>query len=446
MHITSKIIEDGISISVHDKNYSLKYPLNAWKSYPDVMKDFLNDNFSYLKILPTAIMFNETEVTLNTSSPLFQFTFYQMMLNHLPYSADYDNINISSLIKKFMNTRFNFKDYNVKFPQYQEELNEKAIINFTFGKESLLTYAVSHEIGLPSTLVYVEEPDVPLEINYRKQAKERFYREFKVDVTTLYNETALLRNPEHFNLKKSAIGDGQIITEYCLAMMPLTHYYRSKYILFGNENSCNQSYISKEGFIAHPVFDQTHRWMIELNNIAQQMTNHQAQVVSLVESLYELAILKILHSRYTEIGKYQMSCFPDDNEYGKNNYWCHHCSKCARVFILLLANNIDPKRVGFTENMLGKDFKDYFSLFSGSKNMTGWDKNCGRDEQLYSFYLAYKNGAKGYLIDKFKEQFLKDVTSREDEFFKKFFSIYDTITIPKKIKSKVTSIYKEELN
>ena len=68
-----------------------------------------------------------------------------------------------------------------------------------------------------------------------------------------------------------------------------------------------------------------------------------------------------------------------------------------------------------------------------------------RDEQLFAFYLAYKNKNKGYLIDKFKKKFLKEALAREDELYNKFFKVHRAASIPTKIKRDINSIYKEEL-
>ena len=91
------------------------------------------------------------------------------------------------------------------------------------------------------------------------------------------------------------------------------------------------------------------------------------KVVSLIEPLYELAVVKILHNRYPDLGKYQMSCFPDENEYGKHHHWCGHCSKCARIYIFLKANGILPKRIGFKNDMLMLKYKHLYSLFGVEK-------------------------------------------------------------------------------
>ncbi|MEM5793390.1 MAG: hypothetical protein QXY45_03500 [Candidatus Aenigmatarchaeota archaeon] len=69
-----------------------------------------------------------------------------------------------------------------------------------------------------------------------------------------------------------------------------------------------------------------------------------------------------------------------------------------------------------------------------------------KEEQLLAFYMAYKNGEKGYLINLFKKNFLKEAKEKEEALFKKFFSIHKSITIPSRIKRKLNSIFKEELS
>jgi len=69
----------------------------------------------------------------------------------------------------------------------------------------------------------------------------------------------------------------------------------------------------------------------------------------------------------------------------------------------------------------------------------------GRDEQLLAFFLAYKNGKKGELIDLFKSLYLKEAEKREKELKEEYFGIHSTKTLPKELKDKLLNIYKEEL-
>lgn len=97
--------------------------------------------------------------------------------------------------------------------------------------------------------------------------------------------------------------------------------------------------------------------------------------------------------------------------------------------------------------MLSKNHMQHYSIFSSNKNLSDYDASgVGKDEQLFAFLLATKNKVKGELIDEFKKKFMKEAEDREDELHKKFFSIHKSVTIPKKIKTKLLPIYKEELS
>jgi hypothetical protein len=185
-----------------------------------------------------------------------------------------------------------------------------------------------------------------------------------------------------------------------------------------------------------------------MDSMARLMTKDKVRVSSLMEPLHELAIVRILHGRYKDLGKLQMSCF-SENEYGKESHWCQSCSKCVRIFLFLQANGIDPRTLGFKDNLLVKGKKNLYSLLKENgddKNMIMYDKTgTGRDEQLFSFYLAHKKGVRGDLMDTFKKKHLEEAQAREDELYKKFFNLYEPMNVPKSLKKQVVSIYREEL-
>ena len=115
---------------------------------------------------------------------------------------------------------------------------------------------------------------------------------------------------------------------------------------------------------------------------------------------------------------------------------------------MIRALGIDPKSINIRKDMFTKENKSYFSIFNeDNNNMKPYDySGLGRDEMLYAFYLAYKRGAKGYLISQFKRKFLKEAMEREDELHNEFMTLHTSDTIPKKIAAKVCSIYQEELD
>jgi hypothetical protein len=451
MKINCSETDKGIKFSVNDRAYFLEYPDDVWRQYPDSMKKVMVDNYAFLKSLHLPQMLNNgNSLEFDTSYPLFKKPLYNAMLNNISFCADVDSISTEKNIKKFMNLNFSFKDFKIDYPKYEKKLEEKSVLNMSFGKDSLLTFALADELGLDPKLVFMEDNSVKLENEYKRELIKKFSKELNTGVETFSNGTGVIHDYRHWSMPRTEWGYGHMMTELLLDIMPFAHKYSSKYILFGNEKSCDETYINKDGYISYPVFDQSSDWMIEMSKIANSLTNNQARVVSLIEPLYELAITKILHKRYPHIGKFQMSCFPDENEYGKQNYWCEHCSKCARIFIFLKANGIDPKTVGFKTNMLEHDKEHLYSCFGLEKKegfSVGYDSSgMARDEQLYSFFLAYKRGVKGELIDRFKENLLEEARVREDKLHNKFMAIHPSKTIPEKFMNPLHSIFKEELS
>lgn len=450
MRISCSETKKGMKLAVNDREYELEYPGGIWEEYPESLKKVTVDNFAFLKSLHLPQMLNNgNSLEFENSYPLFQRPFYNAMLNNISFCSDVDGVPTEKNLKKFMNLNFSFKDFKVDYPEYNKKLEEKSVVNMSFGKDSLLTYALAQELGLEPKAVFMEDNAVAIENQYKKELIKKFSKELGTEVWSFRNGTGIIHDYRHWEMPRTEWGYGHLMTELFLDIMPFAHKYGAKYIFFGNEKSCDDSYVNRDGYLSYPVFDQSSDWMVELTNIAQTMTNKQAKVVSLIEPVYELAIIKILHKRYPHIGKFQMSCFPDESEYGKKHFWCEHCSKCARIFIFLKANGIDPRSVGFKSDMLDKEREHLYSCF-GLENKAGFAvgydaSGMARDEQLYSFYLAYKNKVKGDLIDVFKKDFLDEARKREDDLHKKFFGVHAAKTIPNNFLKPLGSIFREEL-
>jgi hypothetical protein len=228
-------------------------------------------------------------------------------------------------------------------------------------------------------------------------------------------------------------------------LLPIAHKWNSRYILFGNEQSCGEFYYDKEGFICYPAYDQCHIWTTQIDSMTRQLTGGNVRTISVIEPLNDIAVVYSLYKRYPEVAKYHMSCFVE-TEAGRNNRWCMDCSVCSKMYLLIKASGFDPREVGLNRNMLGEEMRDYFSLFGGSSVNTYALTGRGRDEQLFAFYLAWRNGDKSPLVEEFEKRFLDEAKGREDEFYKTFFDIHESITMPNGIKNNVISIYKEVLN
>ncbi len=457
MKVNCRALEEGVELIINEKKFILGFPKEVWADYPEPLKKLFVDNYAFLKSLHLPQFLNDDNIQFNTSYPLFKNEILNCMQNNIPFCADIDNVSTAERLKRFINLDFEFKDFEVKHNPYDlhnKRADEKAVLSLSFGKESLLSFALAKELGLEPSPVTSYDDNVPIQNEYKKDIACKFSEEHNTKIWQINNGVSGIHDYEYWNIPKTEWGYGQLITEYFFNMLPVVHLLNSRYVLLGNEKSCDGFYFNREGYISYPVYDQTSQWLIELNKIAKLMISNQAGVVSLVEPIYELAIIKLLHKRYPEIGKYLMSCIPDNSSHDKPDLWCGHCSKCARVFIFLKANNIDPSKVGFKTDMLSSKHEHLFSFFR-SKNeckneddyLFGYDTlGMGKDELIHSFYLAYKNGSRGYLINKFKKNYLNEAKEKEEEFNKKFFGIHSSKTIPHKLIRPLHSIFEEELN
>lgn len=450
MDVNCRLTDRGMTLVIEGKVYDVQYPKNVWDSVPEELKKVISNNYSFLKTIHLPYMLKTiTEINYKTDYPIFKNSICSSMFKHIPFCADVDSLSVEKSIKEFSNLNFKFNDYTVNIPNFKHKLKNQAIINMSFGKDSLLTYGLAKEIGLNPILVVSLDNDCSLENQYKLKIIEKFSKEFDTKIHFVNNNTGVIHRFKNWGMPYTEWGFGHLITELCYHAIFFAIYHKANTILIGNEKGCNEYYINDQGYKCYPVYDQTSEWMIELANMTKTLTNNQLVVSSLVEPLNDLAIMKILHHRYPNIAKYQMSCFPDDNEHGKDHYWCEHCTKCARTYIYMLAINADPKKIGFQSNMLDKKSEHLYPLFGIKRDAgqaMGWElSGLGKEEQLYAFYLAYKNNYKGYLIEKFKKLFLFDAKKSISMFEKEYFGVHNSKTIQSSIKDKIYSIFNEEL-
>jgi len=438
--------DDGIKIRFRDNTYEIIYPNKLWSNYPTADKAVLLDHLTYVTTIHLPLVFSDRELLYNTALPFFEPYFFKNLIMDFPSCAEVDGTNTSDLIRQFMNLKVQFKDNKAKFPQFDVQTSENSsVVALSFGKDSLLTYAVAQEINLHPKIVYIIEPSMKYEEKHKTLLAEKFYNEFGVKLHKITHTVGQLRNYEYLNVAQTELGWGLQSTEYALELLPLAYEYQAKYLLFGNEQSCGEYTFDKEGFINYPAYDQSHNWTVQISAMTQSLTNRNVWTVSLIEPLNDIAVMYVLQHRYPEIGKYEMSCFTE-TEAGRDTKWCHSCSVCGKMYLLLVAAGFDPKHVGFTKNMLSKEFRNYFSLFGGKKVHTYALTGLGFDEQLFAFYLASKRGNKSDLVLEFENSPLYEkAKEREEELYNIFLSIHKSITLPPDLFEKVFEIYKEEV-
>ena len=448
MDIACSVTDCGLQLRIDDRVFDLNFPREVWQSFPD--KELFADNYAFLKSLHLPEMLDRWELLeFETSYPLFKEQFLWALLNNISFCADVDSRPVADEIRKFMALDVRFRDHEIRFPRARPALSERAVLNMSFGKDSLLTWAVAREIGLPTTLVMSVENDSPIEFGHKQDIAKRFSETFAERIWLVENNTGVIHRYEYWGTPHTESGFGHLITEYFLSTLPFAFHHGARYILLGNEKSCDDTYVGRDGYRCYPVYDQTSEWMLEMSKMGTVLANDRMHVMSLIEPLHDLAIIRILHTRYPEVGRFQMSCFPDENEHGRRHFWCGHCTKCARSFVHLVANGIDPRSMGLDTDMFGQEFQHLFTVFGGKRTVgmtVGYDASlCGRDEQLLAFYMARQQGARGPLIDLFETQLLDEARARNAELEARFLSVQPSRSLPSPWRERVEVLYADAI-
>jgi 7-cyano-7-deazaguanine synthase in queuosine biosynthesis len=439
--IDSRHTKEGMKIVSEGKEYNLRYPKDFWSDYKD--KSFLHENLTSILTISSPVVARKKEIIYNTSKPLFFSQYHDIIEKGLPSSNEDYRMPTKKAMEAFRKIKYLFSDDNGKNSEFDESLNKRAIVALSFGKDSLLTLAVGKEIGLDPVGVYVNDTVSPNENNSKRMLMKKVEKMFSVKTFEITNEIEKLNDFETWNTPESCVGYAHMITGFCLLNLPIAAKMNAKYLLIGSQRDLDNSFVNKEGFKLFPEYDQTAECQEKHDRIVREITNNQARVTSIIRPLSSLAIMKILSSRYGEYANLQHSC--DCLDGTKEDRWCHYCNKCARLSLFMHAFGINPEKLGFHRSMLNKGDMKYYALFKGSK-IDGDDKSkWSRDEQLLAFYLAYKQGVKGYLIDEFRKEFYDEAVEREDELHKEYLTAHNC-NLPKEINNDVMSIYKEELS
>jgi len=475
MKVNFNCSKRGIVLEAKNKKFSMDFPERIWQTYRD--KDFFLDNYALLSTICMPLIAGIKKVEYNTSLPLFKKQFSNMILGDIPCSTEDYARGTKETIEQFKKTKYIFSSNQAKMPnetlgnhrisgapktpenqgfsvsrksggfsrtrKFSSEINsdEKAIIPLSCGKDSLLTLGVAREIGLKPIGIYIDDTVSPSENKIKIEMLKQIEKNEKIKCHVVINSLEKFNDFETWKKAETCLGYGHMVTSFCFASLPFLEFYNAKYVVLGNQQDLEWGIKNKEGFVIYPSFDQTSKWQTEQNKMIKRATNNAAEITSIIRPLTDLGIMHVLFSRYKELAKHIVSC--DSLDASNEKRWCADCSGCATYSLFMLAVGVNPKTVGLSP-MLEKKHEKFYRLFDGKKTEFYDDSKNARGKQLLAFYMAMKNGAKGYLVDKFKREFLKEAVSREDELRKFFFSLHPA-DIPKEIKSDVLSIYREEL-
>lgn len=448
LSVDAKITSSGIDIYLNKGRFPITYPKKIWNAYNKEKKEILKDTLAHSSTFYLPQILGISEISYKTAHPLAESFFYKNGIYDIPYCANVDKKSSTDYLKFFFKTQYLFANDQIKVPERidfdkkRKSEKKRAIIPFSFGKESMLSYSLAKELGLEPILVSIVDPSHKYEFFHKKPLMDAFMEKTGVEVHIVEYNPGWFWEGRYWNIP-TELGWGLHVTEYQILTLPFVSYFDADYIIVGNEQSCKDTYIDKEGvFIYRAGFDQYKDWTQQQALLCSLLLGRKVEIMSLVEPLYEITETKILHKRYPEIGKYQMSCFAVDED-SKDARWCQNCSKCSYFFPLFTAFNIDTKKLGFTENLFDKKHaKLYEVFFTRKKDTTSYGS---QGELAIAFYFSMKNGHTGYSINRFKKELLPKFVKNKKEYFKEYLGIHPTNNISTLYKDRLLRIYKKEL-
>ncbi|MFC1769249.1 hypothetical protein ACFLZX_05810 [Nanoarchaeota archaeon] len=279
----------------------------------------------------------------------------------------------------------NFMNIEFEYQNYDFEIPQ---CSFTPENKVIIPFSFSKEQILSLALcneIGIDATLVNIEDSKLNIQGDFFKQGFSIE--HIENKTGLLKNDLGFGL-------GYKNMESCLLLSTYLINKNAKLILHDNKQENNNINFDDEGFICYPSFDKSNQSLLQHDSMIKILTDNKCGVSSFVGPLSDIGIVKVLKHRYPNLAKF------------------------AQL----------------------KNDKDKFRILSKTN-----EGDYRRDEHLLSFYLDYKNGEKGGLINEFKKKFLKEAVDREDELIKSYLSIRSADSIPKDMKKEVLSIFKEAL-
>ena len=446
MKIRTKIIDNGFAVGVNNRWIKNIYPKIVWSSFPISLRQILSDNAAYFFSIHFSFE-NKGKIDYQFPPPNLLSFFTHGLWYSLPEAVlEIPEAKFTSekLLRDAYNsglrTSFKGHPYLARSVIPPKIIKNSFLLPFSFGKDSLLTYAVAKEIGLKPHPVFFIEPTSSFENANKAKLRLKFQKEFNETITQFPLNLGALRQ------KGGTLwGWDMLLTQYTLLMIPYLYFWKPQYFFWSNEQSTNDVEKDKQGYIINTTYEQGVFWTVHLNNLLRTFSSNTI-ISSIIEPLHEMAILYILHHRYPKVGNYQLSCFNDDPK-SKKQKWCGNCYECARVYIFLLGVGVNPKQVGFVDDMLTLKKKNLYYMFE-HKELTrplnilfqSWG------ERLLAFYLAYKRGIKGDLITLFAKELLPIVLKKKKELLTQYCGLHSTETIAKELQPKLLHIYRDEMS
>ncbi len=277
----------------------------------------------------------------------------------------------------FVNSQFSEKVFHW---EYQDTARDRYVVLSSGGKDSLLSYGLLTELGKDVHPVFINESGRHwfTSINAHRYMKDQNPNTIRVWCNSDRVFNWFLRYMpfirKDFVKVRSDIYPVRLwtVVVFLFGALPVAFKEKAGNIIIGNEydTSMRSNYQGITHYQA--LYDQSRYFDNSLTRYYLKKGWNTFQF-SILRSLSEMLIQKILTERYPDLQKHQISCHSAHVENGRA-YPCGKCEKCRRIVALLAALGASPERCGYTveqiENAIMKvQFKGVKQLESDAAHL-----------------------------------------------------------------------------
>lgn len=272
----------------------------------------------------------------------------------------------------FTNTQYG--ELEVEKEDVQPDLDAYAILS-SGGKDSLLTYGIIKEIGIPYP-VFINEAGRHW---FTAVNSHRYLKEIEPNTEKPWCNSDRLFNwmlrqlpfiKENYASLRSDMYPIRLwtVAVFLFGVLPIVRKKGIGNVLIGDEYDTTVK-SNLEG-ISHynGLYDQSKYFDKALTRYYRSKGWNIYQY-SILRSLSELLIMKVLIKRYPELQQQQVSCHAAHQVDGRM-YPCGNCEKCRRIIGMIKSLDENPENCGYSQEQISKGLK---ALSSKSVKQIGSD-------------------------------------------------------------------------
>lgn len=254
----------------------------------------------------------------------------------------------------FINTQFD--SLKLSYEKTETDQNKFAIMS-SGGKDSLLTYGIIKEIGEPYP-VFINEAGRHW---FTAVNSHRYFKQTEPNTEKPWCNSDRLYNwmlkqfpfiKENYASIRADIYPIRLwtVAVFLFGVLPVVRKKGIGNVLIGDEY--DTTIRGNLGGISHysALYDQS-KYFDNAMTRYYRMKGWKVYQFSLLRSLSELLIMKVLIKRYPALQKHQVSCHAAHEVDGRM-FPCGKCEKCRRIIGMLKSLDEDPEKCGYNESQI----------------------------------------------------------------------------------------------